>query len=332
MKKIIFIISILLSFNLFAWGNRGHHTLCQAATFLVKNPNLRQFFKRREHTFGHLCNVPDIYWKTFSKEERKLGDPTHYLHAQSLNPDIKKIPLDYAEALKLATEEDVGSLWWRADQFYRLAQTALANVKNTKAPQDFKEMQDSELPYNQSVYSAMVAMGIMGHYVGDGSMPYHNHSDYDGWGSGHGTIHGFYEDECVAEMPPGLLTNILIIAKKNGEKLSFLKTNLSNVERMKELALLTVIEVAKIEKLDPMIKPSTVIAGVKTPATRKDAAKSCSVFYPMITKQMAYSARLLAKFWDQMYESAQKPDLIPYRSYRYPAQPEFVAPDYLVKK
>jgi hypothetical protein len=332
MKKIIFILLILFSFNSFAWGNRGHHTLCQAATFLVKNPNLRQFLKRREHTFGHLCNVPDIYWKTFSKEERKVGDPTHYLHGQSLNPDLKKIPVDYAEAMKQATEEDVGSLWWRADQFYRLAQTALANVKNTKPPQDFKEQQDSELPYNQSIYSSILAMGLMGHYVGDGSMPYHNHADYDGWASGHGAIHGFYEDECVAEMPAGLLTNILLMAKKHGENLSFLKPNLSNVERMRELALLTQPDVARVEKFDPVIKPSTIIDGVRTPAVRRDGTKSCMIFFPMITKQMAYSAKLLAKFWDQMYETAGKPDLIPYRSFRYPTQPEFVAPDYLIKK
>jgi len=329
MKNFILMFAVTFSVNTFAWGNRGHHTICQAATFLVENPNLRQFLKRREHTYGHLCNTPDIYWKSLSADDRKIGDPTHYLHAQSINPDLKKIPLDYAEVLKKVGEEDVGSLWWRAQQFYQVAQKSFAEIKNTKPPKDFKQQQEPNLAYNQAVYAAQVAMGLMGHFVGDGSMPYHNHADYNGWATGHGGIHAFYEDECVAEMPADLLTNIISKAKNTSDKISFLKANLSVVERMKELAILTRPDVMAVEKLDPIIKPSSDIDGVKIPAIRKEASKTCARFFPLIAKEMGFSAKLLAKLWDQMYEESGSPDLSAYRSFRYPTQADFVLPDYI---
>ena len=46
-----------------AWGGRGHNTICEAAAFLVKNKELKEFLQLRPHIMGHLCNIPDIQWK-----------------------------------------------------------------------------------------------------------------------------------------------------------------------------------------------------------------------------------------------------------------------------
>jgi hypothetical protein len=54
------------------------------------------------------------------------------------------------------------------------------------------------------------------------------------------------------------------------------------------------------------------------------------VFKPMITRQIAHSAFLLARLWDEIYEKAGKPPLQYYGAYKFPVTPDFVAPDYLV--
>ena len=188
----------------------------------------------------------------------------------------------------------------------------------------------------------MVNLGVMGHFVGDNSQPFHSTADYDGYKQGHGGIHGFYEDQGVDEEGIDLTVRVEKLAaqmrqmadskdKKEQAKVAFLAAA-TPLEKMRALSSVTVKEINPILALDPVTKPSHIenVDGreTKTPAERKPISAIQAKFSPLIVTDLARSTALLAELWDEAYAKAGKPDLSAYRSWRYPLTPEFVAPDY----
>lgn len=282
---------------------------------------------------GLLCNIPDIYWRDLPRAQTSLGNPTHFINPELVGETLLSLKTDFSKVRKESATSKVGSLWWRADQFYRIAVESAKKASKVKVPKNVIELQKRDLAYNRHVYQMHVAMGLLGHFVGDVMMPYHNQSDYDGWKSGHGGIHGFYEDTCFDEFGPQLKSDVVVAAKNlensQTEKKDFLDPKKSVLERMKAASLLSVSEVSEVEKLDQLI--SVPDSESREPPKRKKASEACTVFYPLVLKQMARSAALLAQLWDQAYIKGNRPQVQLYKSYEYPLIPDFIAPDYLEK-
>ena len=346
--KFAIALSILLQIfasSAMAWGHRGHHTICEAAVYLVRNPELKTFLRRRSHWMGHLCNVPDTYWRDI-KEARTYGDPAHFIDPEKFGLKLTDVPIDFlalekrydGKTIKYDGEDikvesvgiELGSLWWRADQFVRRS-TDFAHQASKQEPVEKGERQNYENPYNRAVFQMVVNMGLLGHFVGDASVPYHGTADYDGWQVGHGGIHSYYEDEVVAELAPDLVA-VVVAKAKALRKLDFMLDG-DALARMKALSIAAYKDRAAIEKIDAVKKPSEKkqVDGklVKVPAERRPAADLAKAFKPWIVQEMAYSAWLLADFWEQIYHDGDSPKLAAYGSYEFPFKPEFVPPDYI---
>ncbi len=337
-----------------AWGGRGHDSICQAAIHLVKNQNLKDYLSNKPQIMGHLCNVPDTYWRSLPRDLTQHGDPTHYINPEALGLTVKDIPTDLKKLIykytgtqtdkeiKKETETalpqkkivsvplDMGTNWWRADQFYRSAIESGKKLKDSPAPTNKSEQQNEKLPYNKAAFEMLIAMGVMGHFVGDNSQPLHISSDYDGYAANSGGIHAYYEDACVAEFGPNLQALIV----KKAQQLKSLKfiTATTTVEKMKALGELSLSEAKDIFKLDPIISPSTLKLekgmSLRTEAKRQPPSVGQKRFEKLIVVQMARSSLLLAKLWDEIYEKSGSPELKAYKSYAYPFKPDFVMPDY----
>lgn len=338
--------TLFIATNAFAWGGRGHNSICEAAVHLVKNPELKDFLSYKPHVMGHLCNIPDIHWKNLSAEARKLGDTAHYINAEKLGLKIADIPTDYKKIVEeftgkpnkenskpiFSVPDEIGSSWWRADQFYRLAVEAGKRAQPAAPPKDFKEEQNNDLPYNKGIYDMMVNMGIMGHFVGDNSQPFHCTSDHDGYASGHGGIHSFYEEAVVAQFGGDLIGRIVKEAKGFKNPTFITKPNV--IENMRALSELSFGDIKEILKEDVVVRPSTLTVdkgmSLKTPAERKPPEVAFKKLEKTILKEFARSSLLLAHLWDEAYADAGKPALKPYRSYLHPFTPDFVKPDYYV--
>jgi len=340
-----------------AWGGKGHHHICEAATFLVTAPELRAFLKSRGNTMGHLCNIPDTFWKSLTGEARYLGDPTHYIDPEYLGLQIEHIPLDfkkleqtyrgkinqYDTTKKIASvAKEVGSVWWRVDQFLRLATGQFKIAAKSDYPKNKQEEQNSDLPFNQAVYLGHVYLGLMGHYIGDASQPFHVTADFDGYNAGHGGIHAFYEEDIVNELPPDwtgqVVTEALKLRKnllKNGTKTNFL-TEKNPLRAIQLLTVLSYEDISALKKIDPILSPSKNKSergmSLRTPATRKTAAEVVPEFKPYVRTHMARGALFLAHMWDKAYFDSSKKawPISKYKSYRFPFSPEFVKPDYLL--
>ena len=351
-QLLLFLTSLMIAApQALAWGGRGHDSICEVATYLVKNERLKEFVQFRPQVFGHLCNVPDIYWKSLPKEQTPFGNSAHYINAEAIGLKLSQVPLDF-KALsekyngqpnlfeKKETIEnvakDVGSIWWRVDQLMGLAAKQAAIIKDAPLPSNKGEEQNEKLPYNSAIYNWMVNIGVMGHFVGDASMPFHNSSDHDGWYAGHGGIHSYYEDAVVGQFDGDLQSLILQRARelqKQPGKTAFLKG--STLEKMQKLSESAAAEIPAVLAADPIIKKSIIkqVEGkeVRIAAERKSPKVGLVQFKKRIIDQMARSSLLLANLWDESYKNLGSPDLSAYRSYRYPFTPEFIGVDYASK-
>ena len=84
MKKLIVGLMLFNFEQAMAWGGRGHHSICSAAVHLVQDDHLREFLSSRPHIMGHLCNIPDTYWRSLPPTVSKSGDAGHYIHLEMI--------------------------------------------------------------------------------------------------------------------------------------------------------------------------------------------------------------------------------------------------------
>lgn len=323
-----FVLALLLpASGAFAWGERGHHVLCEVATRLVQEEGLKKILLGRSHMMGHLCNIPDIYWRNLRKVPAE-ANASHFLSPELLHRSAKDLPLKFSEFLALAKKENVdspvkaGSLWWRADQFFRLS---VADGK--KAAISFR---------NADIFDLIVDMGLMGHFVGDGSMPYHSVDDFDGWEKGRGGIHSYYESLLIDDYPLDLPMSVFRQAQKQPRSSQPFSEDFA-VQRMKDLSVISIGDLSKLEALDDKIilhgslKSPDGNRRKNKPTERKPAFQAVGVFGDLPVAELARGAALVAELWDRVYVQSGRPDLSGYKSFRYPLAPRFVPPDYLRK-
>jgi hypothetical protein len=346
LSLICFIAPNFYSHALWAWGAKGHYVICEAAIHLVKNPELKEYLLHKTHNMGHLCNIPDIYWRQLAGTES--GNSTHFIEPDLVGEKIEDSPTILADFIAkyqgktsiakkkqvFSVEKEIGTIWWRADQFIRLAIDSGKSAKALSLP-DQKDEKNDDHPYNKAVFSMLTNMGLLGHFVGDAAQPLHETANYDGWQNGHGGVHGYYEEMIVVNLNPQLLSKVITTAPQIAKELD-LSVKSSPAEKMKKLSILAYKDLEQIWKLDPIETKSTDSdekgMSIRKSAKRSDPSKLAKKFEPLIIKQMSHAAVLLAAFWDDIYTQAQSPNLKAYKGYRFPLQPDFVEPDYIITK
>ena len=285
MKKIIRVLNFkylpLILISLvpqlsFGWGEQGHHILCEAATRLVKNENLKNFLQKKNHLMGHLCNIPDINWKREPKIPNYdiINSYSHGMNLDKIYGHIKNVPTDFDEVKQKLHDLNLdpyrkGTLWWRAQQFYS---EAIKNG-NLAAKSDSKSNIANEL-----LFQMMVNMGLMGHFVGDASMPLHNSADYDAWESGHGGLHAFFETDSVSARDLDLVYDVYSKAKHFDSDL-FVTDFLEN---MKSISVEAFDSIETLLDKDPIKAKSMMVTNPngtvsKTPGQRETADRGAKV-------------------------------------------------------
>lgn len=341
------VLILMASSNAIAWGGRGHHTICSASAFLVREEGLKEFLRSRPQIMGHLCNIPDIYWKGLGSDVSKVGNPAHFIDIEVTGLKLKDIPTDYKQIVSQFTGKpnafmkdktifsvptEFGSLWWRADQFMRRASGLETEWKTAALPANSKEEQDENQAFNKATYYFILNLGLMGHFVGDASQPFHGTADYDGYAAGHGGIHAYFEEAGVSILGGDLEAKVIKAAKKLQNKMPAYLKQKTTVEKMKGLTELSYADIPLILAADPIKKPSSMKSEkgmeLRTAAERADIKTVSAKFEPLVIQGLSRSAVLLAQLWDEAYVAVGRPNLSAYKSYKYPFTPEFVAPDY----
>jgi hypothetical protein len=308
MSIAIFIFSLSAPLFATAWGVRGHESICEAAAKLVHHPILAEFLIQKSARIGYLCDVPDLQWRLMSQNYRE-----HRLNPEEIGSTLAELSLDYNELMAAHPGQSkvLGSNWWRADQFYRRS----IQEDSKKNPVEFLEN-----------------LGYMGHFIGDVSQPLHSTADYDGYNTGHGGIH-FYYEESVVHYIDGTLSQKIVETAQNKllsgtrNRLGFLN-EVPVLEKIRSLALLSQPDREKILRLDPISKLSSHERGLSLPAERNSAKSAVQDYEPMILDEMANAALLLAQLWDLAYEKIGEPNLNA-TPVQLPLVFKYIKPDYL---
>lgn len=312
MKSFLLLLGLSLCSSVWGWGGRGHHVTCEASAFLVKNPKLQEFLRANAHVLGHLCLLPDTEWRGLQGPLSEVGNTTHYVNPSSLGLSLKDMPLSFKEveakfpkgAPWKKSLKEVGSNWWRGEQFFRLA------VSEGKLGH-----YDRFLNY----------LGIMGHFIGDNGSAFHVIADYDGYEEAKGGLHDYFETQVVAVYDGHFVSEVIIAAGKEPADAAYLNgTDLLALSR--QLALLSEADAHKILELEKVLDPSD--RKKRIPAQRRPPSTVAEEWKPVIVKELARSALLQAKMMDLAFEQIGAPDLSKHH-FRYPFKVPYVAPDYL---
>lgn len=333
-----------------AWGERGHHAVARTAALSVlegvdaaamtpQEKSLRDFFRSKAIQLGHLSNIPDTHWRGLDAESAAQNAPTHYSDADQWTADFDSIPLDYEEALakfqgkpnlidgKPIDIFETGTLYWRAQQFYALLTASFRQAKDAA---------EGSPAQKAAAKDALLHAGLLAHFIGDASMPYHNATDYDGFASGNGGVHSYFETDALYAETPELEAEIFrrlpaafrsldadALLRKGGAKAGALLS--------RELGKRAFGRIPELRRLDDaciLERSAAPAGGRRSAAKRKPAEKAMPAFRPMIEEQLALSAAVLARLWRGAWEEGGRPDLSKALFWDYHHRPDFVAPDY----
>jgi hypothetical protein len=177
----------------------------------------------------------------------------------------------------------------------------------------------------------LLDLGLLAHYSGDASMPFHATSDFNGWKTGEGGIHFYFENDCVDELEPGLSSAVLSFARKHRQEW------LARWGALKEPPVgfllhvywdsaLAIDRVSKLDRSKVMLAASS--PDRKTPAKRRPPAQGCLVLRPLLVESLARGAVATAYLWEVSLPreadlsgagSLQFSDLLPHPGYVAPA-------------
>ncbi|MGE4105650.1 MAG: hypothetical protein AB7F66_00425 [Bacteriovoracia bacterium] len=195
------------------------------------------------HYFGpeRLLGAPaEMSGEKFAQYLEKIRALTPKYEDIKKQYDGKKPVLEGMPQDKLfSTYSDLGTTPWRAQQLYDLLVAAWKCAKgkegvaaDPKAPVTLPfrlpvdgglgEKDEPPLPTyacdakvtrKSDLYAAYVISGILAHFIGDQTQPYHPTADYDGWVTGNGGIHAYFEASVVQALDEALNYDVLATAQ-----------------------------------------------------------------------------------------------------------------------
>jgi hypothetical protein len=168
----------------FAWGIDGHNMINRAAVaFLPADVPLFLRDASALDTIEYLGPEPDR-WRNKAEDELSSEQaPDHFIdleYAQLVGPLPKK-RYDFIRALAAAqpatpniqlTPEKVGLQPWEVEETWEKLKVDL---------REYRRLAAAHKPTHPVETAILYDAGVLGHYVGDGSMPLHTTIQYNGW-------------------------------------------------------------------------------------------------------------------------------------------------------
>lgn len=337
-----------------AWGERGHDAVARVAARLLaadEDPAVAawgRLLSGREHMLAHLANVPDIVWRRPELKLDAVNPPSHFVDLEFILPEGKLTP-SYAfpttieehkkridancqkKGAPCAAGKDTRQRLEKAGHAPFRIQALMASA--TEALSEVKKL-DGEAK-TKAMSQALLHLGVLAHFVGDLANPHHTTADYDGWFTGQGGLHGYFESDMVDIQNLGLEYDVFTEAKRHRPAAGLAKAGEEQAlpmawELLKsshaELGSLTELDLkhSLLKKSDGDGKKDGSGAKRGKKAERRPPAEVASAYRDFIVLRLAMGADALARFWKLAWVQAQKPEVSFYRSYDYPVQPEFI--------
>jgi hypothetical protein len=192
-----------------AWAHRGHALVATSAAYVLANEKDGWIFKEKSYDLEYYANVPDKIWKD-DKSVEAQERPEHYMNLEIYQRELKSIKIPFipnrAEFFKKYPSllDKGGRAYWRVAEL----SDELSDVAKS-----LKDSSGTDIPKYQALQQKwLMTAGILGHYVGDLSMPLHASENKDGEMTNQKGIHSYFEadvvDEIYSELPAELLRRV----------------------------------------------------------------------------------------------------------------------------
>jgi len=189
-----------LAFNAGAWDYEGHHSVNELALASLPADFGIQLTPALKNRIAFLAGEPDRWRNVSDLPLKHFNGPDHYIDLEDLKlygltPETLPImrydfvadialaraahpekfpPIDPAKDADHTRELD-GFLPWAITEYYEKLKSDFATLKALKqyggTPEEIANAQ-ADVVY---------VMGVMGHFVGDGSQPLHTSANFNGW-------------------------------------------------------------------------------------------------------------------------------------------------------
>jgi len=175
----VLLLTLLASSNAFAWGEKGHYIVNEAATFGLP-ADMPHFFYKAFPELIWLAYDPDR-WRGAGESLESMNPPDHFLDYEYVAE--LKLPASrykYIDALYTSgilrrhgiTNDTAGFLPWRLAEVAQTLQVEFRNWRNSVPGSSERAAIERDI-----IHFA----GVLGHYAGDSSNPHHATTNYNGW-------------------------------------------------------------------------------------------------------------------------------------------------------
>jgi hypothetical protein len=286
-KTLVAILLAAASPAAYAWGPLGHRVVAETAALLVEDDlpaTWGPLLARHRFELGVYAFLPDASFRHEDGAGGTIEGPTHFLNLDA----------------PVAATANRGTVDRRVVQFLELASEQL---KDVRAPKGAYLRGATAQGDARRVYLGLYLLGVMAHYSGDVSMPYHATSDFNGYAVGEGGIHFYFESDCVDALEPGLSKDVLAAARKNRAR--WLAAWKSDAQHPAELvravlfdSLSAVPVVSELDRRHAVTKMQG--PGSTRDALRKPPATGCRAMRAVLVSRLARGAVLTAALWESV--------------------------------
>ncbi|MEK6554443.1 MAG: hypothetical protein AABZ31_04315 [Bdellovibrionota bacterium] len=196
----------------------------------------------------------------------------------------------------------------------------------------------------EDIYAALVFGGVMGHFVGDITQPHHASADYDGWATGQGGLHSYFEDFMVHFLPENLIGEVTTKAKTKREKnwKKFAPPKGTAFWAVQLMLNLTADSLSKMQKLRDIDRKFALLeegekitfggdeGKVKAKRRPYNDPKVLKGYHDFVIEQLSLSSTMLAGIWMEAWREGGRPDLSEWDliTVPYPMDVPFLWPGY----
>lgn len=176
-RSFLFILFVLLFLTLttpaLPWSTKTHNVINEA-TLLKLPEDFPKFLKEEKLWVIYLGPEPDRWRDRDAYTLKKDTAPDHYIDLDKIEKsDIRRDRFSYMKAIQRRNLDldEVGFLPFAIIETYEKLLVSFKEYKRSHSDEERKSIER-----NIAYYA-----GLLGHYVGDGSMPLHLTKNYDGW-------------------------------------------------------------------------------------------------------------------------------------------------------
>ncbi|MCC6277338.1 MAG: hypothetical protein IT289_05430 [Oligoflexia bacterium] len=296
-RVVLVIVLIFISFDVWAWGRKGHQIVAESAASILKMNGKAPYLKERSFDLGVYANVPDIVWKNID-EVRGPEGPLHYFDwnktLESVFGRIQDVPAshdDFKNRLGSMYDPKNGLALWRISELVeRCSGIAKALTAEKRG-------------------LLISCIGILSHYTGDLAQPLHATDNHDGQLSQppQKGIHSFFEDTIVDELATELHLEVEKFSLKEYAEIESMRLGTDNLMRW------------LVESSYRDVKP---ILAIDSKVGRADIAYASRAYKKLVRKRLAIGAAVTALVWQEILAPVKSMDLNRY--FFYDGRPEYI--------